>query len=133
MSQSGRRMLVVAVVPAVFLAGTTLVRGTSPSNQIRADGGGAVPRTADGRPDFQGVWTNYDSTPFERLTAAEAIARGPAVSTAEWLRQPGPISPTRPSMVIDPPNGRVPLKREAIEKRDADFATDSNTPEHFGP
>ena len=24
-------------------------------------------RTPDGQPDLQGLWTNYDQTPFERL------------------------------------------------------------------
>jgi hypothetical protein len=36
-------------------------------------------------------------------------------------------------MVVDPPNGRVPLKREAIEKRDAALALDSGSLEHYGP
>jgi hypothetical protein len=36
-------------------------------------------------------------------------------------------------MVVDPPDGRVPLKREAIEKRDAAFALDSDAIEHYGP
>ena len=35
-------------------------------------------------------------------------------------------------MVVDPPNGRVPLKHEAIEQRDAALAIDSSFPEHYG-
>src|SRR6476620_3395382 len=69
-------------------------------------------RTADGHPDLQGMWTNYDPTPFERLNAGEQRRREPAVSTADWLVQDSPVSPRRPSMVVDPPNGRVPLKPE---------------------
>ena len=74
-------------------------------------------RTADGHPELQGMWTNYDPTPFERLGADEQFPRELAVSTADWLVQDSPISPRRPSMVVDPPNGRVPLKPEAIEAR----------------
>jgi hypothetical protein len=36
-------------------------------------------------------------------------------------------------MVVDPPNGRVPLKREAMEKRDATLALPADTTEHYGP
>ena len=36
-------------------------------------------------------------------------------------------------MVVDPPNGRVPLKREAIEQRDAASALDADSLEHYGP
>ncbi len=79
------------------------------------------------------MWTNYDPTPFERLSAGEQRPRQPAVSTADWLVQDSPVSPRRPSMVVDPPDGRVPLKREAIEKRDAALALDAGSLEHYGP
>jgi len=92
----------------------------------------SVGRTPDGQPDLQGMWTNYDSTPFERLSPGEEVPRGPAVSTADWLIQDSPTSPRRPSMVVDPPNGRVPLKREAIEKKDALLALGSDSLEHYG-
>jgi hypothetical protein len=36
-------------------------------------------------------------------------------------------------MVVDPPNGRVPLKREAVEARNALFAQPSNSLERYGP
>jgi hypothetical protein len=79
------------------------------------------------------MWTNYDPTPFERLNAGEEPPRGPAVSTADWLVQDSPISRRRPSMVVDPPNGRVPLKREAAATRDAALALDSGSIGRFGP
>ena len=36
-------------------------------------------------------------------------------------------------MVVDPPDGRVPLKREALQQRAATLALDSTWPEHYGP
>jgi hypothetical protein len=43
------------------------------------DGRSHIGRTAG----LQGMWTNYDPTPFERLTPEEVAPRGPAVST-QW-------------------------------------------------
>jgi hypothetical protein len=93
----------------------------------------AASRTADGHPDLQGMWTNYDPTPFERLAPGEQRPRELGVSTADWLIQDSPISPRRPSMVVDPPDGRVPIKPEASEKRDRDYALRGDSIEHYGP
>ena len=121
-----------AAAAAVLACGTVLL--ASPQSDRRAaDKKWTVGRTPDGQPDLQGMWTNYDQTPFERLSPGEEPPRGPAVSTADWLVQDSPVSPRRPSMVVDPPNGRVPLKREAIEKRDAVFALDLGSLERYGP
>jgi hypothetical protein len=92
-----------------------------------------VGRTPDGQPDLQGMWTNYDATPFEQLRPEEIEPRGPAVSTQDWLIQDGPKSPRRLSMVVDPPSGRIPLKQEAIAKRDRAFALEPDSLEHYGP
>jgi hypothetical protein len=102
------------------------------------------PRTPDGQPNLQGVWTNATITPLERpaslrdktfLTEAEAAAiERQAASTRD---QDGPpragdvgsynqfwfdsgdrvVSTRRTSLVIDPPDGRVPLRPEAEAAR----------------
>jgi hypothetical protein len=79
------------------------------------------------------MWTNYDQTPFEQLRPEEIEPRGPAVSTQDWLIQDSPTSPRRPSMVVDPPSGRIPLRPEAIAKRDAAFAQESDSLDRYGP
>jgi hypothetical protein len=79
------------------------------------------------------MWTNYDQTPFEQLRPEEIEPRGPAVSTQDWLIQDSPTSPRRPSMVVDPPSGRIPLKPEAIARRDKAFAQESDSLERYGP
>ncbi len=79
------------------------------------------------------MWSNYDQTPFEQLRPEEIAERGPAVSTQDWLVQDSPTSPRRPSMVVDPPDGRVPLNREAIERRDAAFALGAGSLLRYGP
>jgi hypothetical protein len=133
MLHGSRGSTVLLVIPAMLLAATALVPGFSPSDRQAASGAWAVGRTPDGQPDLQGVWSNYDSTPFERLNADERTPQGPAVSTADWLVQPSPTSARRPSMVVDPPDGRVPLRREAIEQRDRELAMPADSLEHYGP
>ena len=119
-----------------------------------AVGGGTVlaqeytgPRTAGGQPDIQGVWTNFDPTPFE---APDDIDLERLAPLAAWF--PGSNRPQRPpaepnpdarssaprgpwgdgpgdalrnerrrSMVVDPPSGRVPLRESAIARRNANL------------
>jgi hypothetical protein len=133
MFQPGQRPLGRIAVAATVLACGTLLHGSPQSDRNVAGGKWTVGRTPDGQPDLQGMWTDYDPTPFERLSAAEQRPREPAVSTADWLVQDSPISRRRPSMVVDPPNGRVPLRREAAEKRDAVLALDPSSLERYGP
>jgi hypothetical protein len=103
-------------------------------------------RTPDGQPDLQGVWTNPTITPFERpaglgdkafLTAEEAAdlekrtlerraenernpRRGDVGSYNEfWFDQGTRVLGTRQtSLVVDPPDGRVPVLPAAEKRRD---------------
>jgi hypothetical protein len=105
-------------------------------------------RTTDGKPDLEGVWTNPTITPFERpaelaakpvLTkqeaaelekkaAADRVDRPPAVGDVGnynqvWYDSGTKVVSTRQtSLVVDPPDGRVPLKPSAEARRDYDAA-----------
>lgn len=106
-----------------------------------------VPRTPDGQPDLQGIWTNGTLTPLERpreladkpfFTAAEAAAyekqardrndgdRRDSNPEADlttgyndfwWDRGTKIVSSRRTSIIVDPPDGRIPpLTPEAQKK-----------------
>src|SRR5579885_3572378 len=64
------RCLAIAVIAAMTLAAQTSTKAKT----------GAVPRTPDGRPDLQGIWTNATLTPLERPAQ---FAGKPTVSDAE--------------------------------------------------
>jgi len=116
-----------------------------------------APRTVDGQPDLQGVWTNATITPFERpaqlagkafLTEQEAaeiekqsakskVDRPPAAGDVGnynqvWFDSGTKVVSTRQtSLVVDPPDGRVPVKPAAEAKRDYDLAHIGDSYEHM--
>ena len=125
----------VAVGLAVLVPG---ICGAQPA----ADGA-AGDRTPWGDPDLQGIWDFRTITPLERpdelagtsvLTAEEAAVRE-AVTAAErvdrvpeagdtgfynrfWLDQGSEVVPTRrTSLIIDPPDGRLPPLTAAERRR----------------
>ena len=112
-----------------------------------------VPRTSDGQPDFQGVWTNDTITPMERPASLEgrafltpdeienmerslaqrrAFADDNIVVEAGgnvggynqvWLDSGDTVLSTgQTSLIVDPPNGRAPLRESAAAIRDYYFA-----------
>jgi hypothetical protein len=116
-----------------------------------------LPRTPDGRPDLQGVWTNATLTPLERpasmsgkafLTEEEAAAiekrtaenraandkAGPLESGSYnrfWYDDGTRVLSTRQtSLVVDPPDGRVPVRATAEARRD-DYAAHSGDSYEF--
>ena len=92
-------------------------------------------RTPDGQPDIQGTWVNFDSTPFETPGAAPAQPAAPAgVSPpSHWADHDSPVNDRRKSMVIEPPDGKVPLLPWAEARRDYDLAHLSDSYVHETP
>ena len=146
----------MALAAALVVAGWATV--AAGQDRAAADGGWTPPRTADGQPDIQGIWTNYDGTPFEtpddadlerlaplaywfpgtndpdRLRAAAARPRqdsqriGFADGPSAALR-----NASRRSMVIDPPSGRVPVRPEAEATRDHNLVNLTDSWENHTP
>jgi hypothetical protein len=120
---SPRIVLLACLVVAVSGAGTS------------AQSGWKQGRTPDGQPDLEGTWINFDSTPFEaplpaRGGPAAAERVGPAPEFADHEHK---VSARRRSMVVDPPDGRVPVMQWAEDKRDYDLAHIPDAPEHETP
>ena len=113
---------------------------------LPAAGQSSVSRTPDGRPDLQGLWTNTSLTPLERpanlaakesFTEEEAAAyeRGIVQKRAEdpndgegdvadpkvWWERATKVSTRRTSLIVDPPNGRIPPLTPEAQKRMADL------------
>ena len=93
-------------------------------------------RTPDGQPDIQGIWLNFDSTPFEAPDPKGGRAGGgdPGTGPApEFADHTHKVSQRRPSMVVDPPDGRVPVMKWAEDRRDYDLEHIPDAPEHETP
>ena len=128
------RVLVMPAAIAVAALSFSSVAGQSPTPQARGGNaaGSSIPRTSDGRPDLDGFWTNDTVTPLERptefgdravITAAEAAAYAKK-RMDQFLAQPKDDihyddaiwqgenytkqTTLRTSLVVDPPNGRLP-------------------------
>jgi hypothetical protein len=106
--------------------------------QARRPAAKPIPRTADGRPDLHGIWNNSTQTPLERPAALgtrqfytdEELAKlrpanhdapprpgDPGTYNAFWWEQGGFLKQT--SLIVDPPNGRIPPLTPEGEKRRA--------------
>ena len=116
--------LVVAAFAAIPLAGQTptlAAQASKPSSTW------TLPRTPDGKPDLQGTWLNFDQTPFEQpdpamknsqgAPAAGAVAPAPG-GGGNGFGDPTVVVPRRPSMVVEPANGRVPVMAWAEKVRE---------------
>ena len=94
-----------------------------------------VPRTPDGQPDLRGMWVNFDGTPFETpaAVAAAPVATAGVNPPSHWADHDSPTSARRQSMVVEPADGRVPVKPWAEARRDYDLAHLADAPEHETP
>ena len=153
-----RPFVLLVVAGAAFAAAQpTLVAQTV----HRAAGNWTPPRTAWGEPDLQGTWTNETITPFERPKAladkaflteqeAAAIERQAAQQRegADGSSRPGDVgsynqvwfdsgtkvvSSRRTSLVVDPPDGRVPVRATAEKTRDEADAQNADSFDFMSP
>ena len=141
MNQRTPAYFLVAMAALALLAPLPLAAQTSAAKWAPAN-------TPDGQPDLQGIWTNPTITPFERpaelgnkqfLTEKEVsdLEKKAAENRVDAPPKPGDVgaynqfwfdsgtkvvSTRQTSLVVDPPDGRVPLKPSAEAKRDYDAA-----------
>jgi hypothetical protein len=87
------------------------------------------PKTAHGEPDLQGIWVNFDATPFEAPDPALPARGGGGGGGADRK----PLVPPRRSMVVDPPSGRVPLMAWADKQRIDNIARSRDHWEYITP
>ena len=128
------RALAFAAIGVAVAASAAAQRAAPPALAARD---WQVPRLADGKPDLQGIWTNKTITPFERpadLAGKEFFTREEAEAyvartlertnrdnrtddvndvlsayNAFWWDSGTSLLPSmRTSIVVDPPNGRIP-------------------------
>ena len=133
--------------PLTSLALAALFALFAAAPAVAQEGGDAVPRTPWGAPSLQGAWTNATMTPLQRpadladrefLTAEElAVRQGlvaerssldnrPRTETGaynEFWMERGALN-LRTSLVVDPPNGRLPALTTPEQQRQS-VRTDS--------
>ena len=108
----------------------------------------ARPRTPWGAPDLRGVWSHGTATPLERperygerdrltdaevaeVDAAQRSADGVGARRVVWWERS--LSDGRSSMIVDPPDGRIPYSASGRERRDARPGQTSEGPEGRSP
>ena len=139
---------------AIFVAVALLVPGSSsgqaPGKTTAKPASGAQSRTPWGDPDLQGTWSNSTIVPLERpaefkererLTDQESKERFQKHRELLWTKREGDTGfynefwwewgkdTTRTSLIIDPPDGKLPLTAQAQEwsrQRRLAFMTEGN-------
>jgi len=122
------------------------------STNVLAAENWVTPRTVDGQPDLQGVWTNATLTPMERPRSQDqAFLTFDQITTLEtrtaerriaadnnivveaggsigaynqiWMDSGDKVLSTgQTSLIVDPPTGRAPIRESATAIRDYNFA-----------
>src|ERR1700680_4174118 len=104
------------------------------------------PRTPDGQPDLQGVWSYASLTPLERSAElgerefftpkeAPALQAGveddsapapgdPGTYNALWFDRGKVASNLRTSLIVDPPDGRLRLTADGLKRKAAQAELD---------
>ena len=95
----------------------------------------AVPRTAHGHPDFQGVWATEFLTTLERPSGVESLVANPeqaqALAATIWSQLPDVLDPQvhqddtrqlamvkgeyRTSVIVEPENGQLPFTQAGLD------------------
>jgi len=144
-----RRNLMMGLVAAAAIAAAPVAAQSGATRSTWTPA-----KTAFGQPDLQGVWINPTLTPFERPAAlkdkavlTEAEAADIEKRAAERRSEEGPpaagdvgtynqfwtdsgdkvVSTRQTSLVVDPADGRVPLKPEAEARRDYNHAHEGDS------
>ncbi|MEO8678545.1 MAG: hypothetical protein ABI665_05835, partial [Vicinamibacterales bacterium] len=139
-----------ALMLAMLLWPAPLVQAQAPPKATKW----VASRTPDGQPDLQGIWTNATITPLERpraladktqLTDEEAAALEKRIADQRvatdkfgpldagsynrfWYDDGTKVLSTRQtSLVVDPPDGRVPVRPSAEARRDDYAARNSDS------
>ncbi len=127
---------------ATALAVTAVVAMLPLVAEAQSTDAGQMPRTSWGAPDLGGVWDFRTTTPLERpdelagkteLTAEEAAAQkaraaeflvdrpppegDPGGYNVFWFDTPGLVDDRRTSLIVDPPDGKLPpLTQTAVSQ-----------------
>ena len=135
-----QRSLTALVASVLFLV--------APFIALAGQGNGSAPRTPWGEPDLQGIWSFATITPLERpaelagrefLTDEEVAARNRDSATRADSDRRAELSPERDlalaydqiwwdrgtdtgrtSLIVDPPDGRLPALTPEAERREAE-------------
>ena len=139
-----RRLMVIGCSALIVMASWVPIagQGGAPTAKTPAAKNWKVSRTTWGHPDLQGIWNNGTTTPLERpkdlenrefLTDEEWAARAKEVATRAEKRPDDPLADVelaynnewwdrgvplkRTSLIIDPPNGKLPPLTAEGQKR----------------
>jgi hypothetical protein len=155
---ASQNALAAAIAPVIMALLVQMpVAGQAPAKAKAPAKTWTPPRTPDGQPDLQGFWNNTTLTPLERpselagkqvLTEQEAVeyqrrvqeqadATPPGVLGRAlggyWFERGEVVAGRRSSLIVDPPDGRIPALTPAAQKLAAARAQERNLHPADGP